>query len=158
MMRSGFVSLIVLGALALTAPAHATLGGKAATIDADRSRLNARMASQVAHSTFTIHEMTQDSGTVMREFVRPDGTVFAVSWQGPQRPNLKQLFGDSYFNRFQSDNKANTRIHMRRAMASTHSDFVVRTGGHSGAFWGFAYLPQTAPGDFPIQTLRGGAQ
>ena len=158
MMRSSFVSLIVLGALTLTTPAHATLGGTAATIDADRARLNARMASRAEHTTFTVHEMTQDSGTVTREFVRPDGTVFAVSWQGPQRPNLRQLFGDSYFNRFQSDNKANPRIRMRRALTSTHSDFVVRTGGHSGAFWGFAYLPQTAPGGFPVQTLQGCAQ
>ena len=157
-MRSGLASLIVIGALALSAPAHATLGGKASTIDADRSRLNARMASRAEHATFTVHEMTQDSGTVTREFVRPDGTVFAVSWQGPQRPNLRQLFGDSYFSRFQSDNKANPRIRMRRALASTHSDFVVRTGGHSGAFWGFAYLPQTAPGGFPVQALQGGAQ
>ncbi len=157
-MRSALTSLIVVGALALSAPAHATLGGKAASIDADRSRLNARMASRAEHTTFTIHEMTQDSGTVTREFVRPDGTVFAVSWQGPQRPNLKQLFGDSYFSRFQSDNKANPRIRMRRALTSTHSDFVVRTGGHSGAFWGFAYLPQTAPGGFPVQTLQGSAQ
>ncbi len=157
-MRSGLASLIVVGVLALTSPAHATLGGKVATIDTDRARLSARMAAKAEHTTFTVHEMTLDSGTVAREFVRPDGTVFAVSWQGPQRPNLKQLFGDSYFSRFQSDNKSTARIRMRRALASTHSDFVVRTGGHSGAFWGFAYLPQTAPGGFPIQTLQGGAQ
>ena len=157
-MRSGLAGLIVVSALALSAPAHATLGGKAATIDTDRSRLNARMASRAEHTTFTIHEMTQDNGTVTREFVRPDGTVFAVSWQGPQRPNLRQLFGDSYFTRFQSDNKTNPRIRMRRALASNHSDFVVRTGGHSGAFWGFAYLPQTAPGDFPVQILQTDAQ
>jgi len=157
-MRLAVMSLTVVGLLALGAPAHATLGGKAATVDTDRARLNARMASRVAHTTFTVHEMTLDSGTVTREFVRPDGTVFAVSWQGPQRPNLKQLFGDSYFSRFQADNKARPRIRMRRALASTHGDFVVRTGGHSGAFWGFAYLPQTAPGGFPVRTLQGGAQ
>jgi len=157
-MRSIVTGSICLALLALTSPAHATLGGKAASIDTDRARLNARFAAPAEHTTFTVHEMTMDSGTVAREFVRPDGTVFAVSWQGPQRPNLKQLFGDSYFSRFQSDNKPNPRIRMRRALVSTHSDFVVRTGGHSGAFWGFAYLPQTAPGDFPIQTLQGGAQ
>ncbi len=157
-MRFGLASLIVVGALALSAPAHATLGGKAATIDTDRARLSARMASRAEHTTFTIHEMTLDSGTVAREFVRPDGTVFAVTWQGPQRPNLKQLFGDTYFTRFQTDNKSTARIRMRRALTSTHSDFVVRTGGHSGAFWGFAYLPQTAPGGFPVQILQGGAQ
>jgi len=144
--------------MALTSPAHATLGGQASTVETDRARLNARMASKAVLATYAVHEMTLDSGTTTREFVRPDGTVFAVSWQGPQRPNLKQLFGDSYFSRFQSDNKANPRIRMRRALASTHSDFVVRSGGHSGAFWGFAYLPQTAPGGFPVQALQGAAQ
>jgi len=157
-MRYALVGLIMAGGLALGVPAHATLGGKAASVDTDRTRLKARIASQTDRTTYTVHEMTLDSGTVAREFLRPDGTVFAVSWHGPQRPNLKQLFGDSYFSRFQSDNTSSARIRMRRALVSTHSDFVVRTGGHSGAFWGFAYLPQTAPGDFPIQTLQGAAE
>ncbi len=151
----GSMCLVLAG---LTSPAQATLGGKAASIDTDRARLNARIASRVDRATYSVHEMTLDSGTAAREFIRPDGTVFAVSWQGPQRPNLKQLFGDSYFSRFQTDNKPNPRIRMRRALASTHSDFLVRTGGHSGAFWGFAYLPQAAPGGFPVQALQGDAQ
>ncbi|CAM3109663.1 DUF2844 domain-containing protein [Asticcacaulis taihuensis] len=157
-MRSVITGSICLAMLALAVPAHATLGGKAASIETDRARLNARIASRLDQATYSVHEMTLESGTTAREFIRPDGTVFAVSWQGPQRPNLKQLFGDSYFNRFQADNKANPRIRMRRGLASSHSDFVVRTGGHSGAFWGFAYLPQTAPGGFPVQALQGGAQ
>ena len=157
-MRSFIGGSICLALLVLSTPAQATLGGKAATIETDRARLSARMASKAEHTTFTVHEMALESGTVAREFIRPDGTVFAVSWQGPQRPNLRQLFGDSYFSRFQTDNKSNARIRMRRALTSTHADFVVRTGGHSGAFWGFAYLPQTAPGGFPVQTLQGGAQ
>ena len=157
-MRSVITGFICLVLAALTSPAHATLGGKAASVETDRARLNARIAARLDRATYSLHEMTLDSGTTAREFIRPDGTVFAVSWQGPQRPNLKQLFGDSYFSRFQADNKSTPRIRMRRALASTHSDFVVRTGGHSGAFWGFAYLPQTAPGGFPVQTLQGGAQ
>ncbi|WP_414996580.1 DUF2844 domain-containing protein [Asticcacaulis sp.] len=158
MMRSLITGTLCLALLAFTTPAHATLGGKAATVDTDRTRLKARSAAQVDRVNYTVHELTLDSGTVAREFMSSDGTVFAVSWQGPQRPNLKQLFGDSYFSRFQTENKSTARIRMRRAMAVTHSDFVVRTGGHSGAFWGFAYLPQTAPGGFPVQVLQGGAQ
>lgn len=157
-MRHRLLGFVLAGGLVLSVPAHATLGGKASTVEADRTRLKARIASQIDRTTYSVHELTLESGTVAREYLRPDGTVFAVSWQGAQRPNLKQLFGDSYFTRFQADNTATARIRMRRAMASTHSDFVVRTGGHSGGFWGFAYLPQTAPAGFPVQTLQGDAQ
>lgn len=142
----------------VSVPAHATLGGKASTIENDRIRMVGRKSAQTVQGEVTSHEVTLENGTVTRQLTRADGTVFAVSWQGPVRPNLNQLFGTSYFQRFQSDNAPAGRIRMRRALASTHSDFVVRTGGHAGAFWGFAFLPEVAPVGFSAQSLQAGAQ
>lgn len=144
--------------VSVSAPAHATLGGKASTIENDRIRMVGRKTAQTVQGDITRHEITLESGTVTRQLTRADGTVFAVSWQGPMRPNLNQLFGAGYYKRFQNDNAPVGRTRMRRALTSTHSDFVVRTGGHSGAFWGFAFLPQAAPAGFSAQSLQAGAQ
>jgi hypothetical protein len=48
---------------------------------------------------YTLHEITREDGTVVKEFVSPAGIVFAVSWQGPSLPNLVQLLGN-YFPQF----------------------------------------------------------
>ncbi len=136
--------------LLLCGSAQASLGQKAASVDTDRARFSARMAT-IRVVNYDRHDLTLDSGTVTREYVN-GGVVFAVSWQGPVRPDLKQIFAD-YYPRFQADNTPVGHIRMRRAMASTHSDFIVRTGGHSGAFWGYAYLPTQTPAGFTPATL-----
>ena len=143
---------ISLAGLAIVSQAQAALGGKLSSVDADRAQFNARMISREAPN-YTVHEMSLGTGTVTREYTLSDGTVFAVSWRGPVRPNLKQLFGD-YYDRFQADNTARPRFRLHRPMVSDHLDFQARTGGHSGAFWGYAILPQSVPAGFSGQALQ----
>ncbi|MGZ3304506.1 MAG: DUF2844 domain-containing protein [Asticcacaulis sp.] len=133
-------------------PAQASLGARRESIDADRSHLRARLKSTAAGS-YTVHELTGDGGAVTREYTNGAGTVFAVSWVGPSRPDLKQLFGD-YFDRFQADNRPAGRIRMRRALAAHDLDFIVNTGGHPGAMWGYAILPGAVPQGFSMDSLR----
>lgn len=151
------VLVICLSTLVTALPAHATLGDKAASAEADRVRLKARM-NVGGVSAATVHELTQDNGTVVREFSNSQGVIFAVTWTGVQRPNLRQLFGSGYFNRFQAANTSGRRIQMRRAMRLDDIDFRVRTGGHSGAFWGYAILPAQVPAGFDRRELIQGAQ
>lgn len=140
--------------LAQAMPAQAALGGKAASVEADRTRLRAT-ASRAPGVGFTDTGLSADGGMTIHEFTADDGTVFAVAWRGPRRPDLKQLFGAAYFARFQADNPPRTgHVYMRRALASTHSDFVVRTGGYSGAQWGYAYLPARIPAGFDARNLQ----
>ncbi len=141
-----------LGLLAAGA-AHAALGDHQASVTADGTHFRARVASQ-ARLGFNDNTLTLNSGTTVHEFVGDDGTVFAVSWQGARRPDLKQLFGANYFTRFQADNADMTGRRLRRPLASTHTDFVVRTGGYSGASWGYAYLPGKTPATFSAQNLK----
>ena len=49
---------------------------------------------------YTVHEMQSSSGTAVREYVSSTGTVFAVAWQGPWLPDLRQLLGP-YFDDYQ---------------------------------------------------------
>ncbi len=145
------------GALCLlvAARAQASLGGGYASVEADRAHLAAKLVS-TSVATFTVHALTLANGGVVREFMRgDDGVIFAISWRGPGRPDLRQLLGDR-FAILGADNTSH-QISGRRPrmpLAVSRADFVVRTGGHSGAFWGFAYLPQQAPSGFSASNLQ----
>ncbi len=138
--------------LTLTGPAHAVLGQSSGSVEADRAHFAAKIASAPG-STYTVHTLALANNSVVREFARPDGVVFAVTWTGPARPDLRQLFGD-YFDRFQADNAPVAGRRTRRPLSSNHADFVVRSGGHAGASWGQAFLPQIAPAGFSAGDLR----
>ena len=143
---------LCLAMAALAPSAHAGLGGTFASVQADRAQFRASMASAQT-SAWSIHTLTLANHGVVREFARSDGTVFAVAWHGPGRPDLRQLLGER-FETFQSDNAPPNGRRTRRPMGVSRDDFVAHSAGHSGAFWGFAYLPQIAPAGFSTNDLR----
>ncbi len=134
----------------VAAPAWASLGASRASVDTDVAHFKARLKS-TAQTNYTVQELTADGGMVTREYSNASGTVFAVSWDGPVRPDLQQLFGN-YFPRFQADVQGNGRRH--QAMRADDIDFIVRTGGHPGHMWGFALLPGETPQGFSTDVLQ----
>lgn len=139
--------------LVIAPAAHATLGGAYNTIETDRAHLAA--TAQAASSIgFTVSTLTLANNATVREYSRPDGVVFAITWHGSSRPDLRQLLG-SRFDTLQADNTAAAgRRRARGPMTVNRSDFVVRTSGHPGAFSGVAYLPGLAPAGFSASSLR----
>src|ERR1700722_9164389 len=93
-------------------PAFAALGGNAASVDADRVQMKAIEELKQA-STYTVHQFTGASGTVVREYVTSAGQVFAVAWQGPFFPDMQQLLG-SYFEPYSAAVKVNKDAHVGR--------------------------------------------
>lgn len=146
----GLVALLAY--LGCAAPSFAALGGVSATIEADRVHLAAR-SSTVVNAAYTVHIMTLPNGGTVKEFERSNGVVFAISWRGPSRPDLRQLLG-SRFGVLQSDILVHSGRRLRAPLADERSDFVLHSGGHSGAFVGVAYLPQMAPADFSVSALQ----
>lgn len=138
--------------LAVALPAYAHLGGAYASVEADRAHMGARIQSTSA-ATHTVHTLTLANGGIVREFSRPDGTVFAVTWRAPGRPDLRQLLGE-HFNTLQIDNARPPGRWSRQPLNVNRSDFVVQSGGHSGAFWGVAILPQSEPAGFALSDLK----
>jgi len=144
---------VALTACALFAsPALAALGGAYASVAADRSHFAARVASTSA-ATHTIHTLTLPNGGTVKEYTRSDGTVFAVAWSGRGRPDLRQLLGP-WFDVMQADNAVRTGPPRRRPLSVGRSNFIVHSGGHSGAFWGLALLPGLAPAGFSANDLK----
>ena len=97
-----------------------------------------------AKSTHAVSSLTLPNGDVVRERRTTEGVVFGVSWRGPARPDLQQLLGD-HFKTLQADNVGASGRRMRAPLTVSRSDLIVHTGGHPGAFWGSAYLPQQTP-------------
>jgi hypothetical protein len=150
---AGVLPLVLWVGLVAGAPAaNAALGGAYDSVQADRAHFAASLKSTAA-ATYTVHTLTLQNGGGVKEFARPDGTVFAVSWRGPGRPDLRQLLG-GYFDTMQAENGARAGPRHRRPLTVNHPDFVVESGGHSGAFWGLAMLPGTAPSGFSASDLR----
>ena len=90
----------------------------------------------------------------MREFTNAAGTVFAVTWSGPGKPDLKTLLGP-YFSTFQSDSVATARqMHsLRQPPQVARRDLQIQAGGHMGWFHGVAFVPSLAPPGFSIGDL-----
>jgi len=102
-----------------------------------------------ATTNYTVHAIQAPSGTTVREYVSEDGMVFAVAWQGPFLPDLRQALG-RYFERYSNAASAKGR----RQVAVSESDFVVQSGGRMRSFSGRAYLPPLLPQGFTLEDLR----
>jgi len=135
--------------------AQAELGGgpmsppvadTAATVHSLQRTIQAASGSTTgAPASYTVHEITLGSGTVIREYVSTGGSVFGVAWQGPTIPDLKSLFG-SHFPQYTAGVESAHAARGWRAPVSVDTDsLVIHTGGHMGAFSGQAWLPQALP-------------
>jgi hypothetical protein len=138
-MRSVFILLSILAAAAF--PAGATLGGSAESVVTDQSKFHAKRAV-LERQDYTVHEITSEDGTLIREYVTPAGKVFGVSWTGPTIPDLTQLLG-TYNTEFQKTLGA--KRGRRNAAVVRNSDLVVESSGHTRAFHGRAYLNSMLP-------------
>jgi len=138
-MRKEFILFSILAAAAF--PAWATLGGSAESVVTDQSKFHAKRAA-LERRDYTVHAITRDDGTLIREYVTPAGKVFGVSWTGPTIPDLTQLLG-AYNAEFQTAIRAKRG---RRSSAAVHNpDLVVESSGHMRAFRGRAYLNSMLP-------------
>jgi len=147
---SVLLASIALALLALPFSASATLGESSASTDVDRASMKATLR-MLPNVKYTVHEIQTPSGTAVREYVSSAGTVFAVAWQGPVIPDLRQTLG-IYFDRYTGAAKGNRAGH--RHLAIREPDLVVQSNGHMRAFSGRAYLPQLLPQGVTVEEIR----
>lgn len=137
----------------LAPPASAELGGPLSTVEADRGRMGARLASHAA-GRWTRHELTRANGGAVRELTNADGQVFAVTWSGPGKPDLRAVLG-RYFATFQSTSLAIGRVNhgLRRPVQVAQGDLRIVSEGHGGWFRGAALVSSLAPAGFTAADL-----
>ena len=136
--------------LSAAAPAFAALGGDLSSIQADQARLGASERI-IPTQKYTVHEMQTARGTRIRQFVSPEGSVFAVSWQG-SAPDLEQLLG-SYFDQYVQAVQAQPGRRARGIHIDT-GDFVLESGGHMRFVTGRAFLRSKLPSGVSIDEVR----
>lgn len=142
--------------LFLPVRASATLGGDVTSIEADQQQMKAKRAVQ-ANAKYSVHEITTPYGTVVREYVSPQGKVFGVAWRGAFLPNFQQLLGDSYgkFVQGAQDARAAQPRRLRTpSFAVDQPDFVMHSMGHTHAYAGRAYLPEMIPQGVDANEIR----
>lgn len=59
---------------------------------------------------YAVHEIQAATGTVVREYVSGSGKVFAVAWQGPWPPDMRQILA-GYFDQY--ERAARTQVSSR---------------------------------------------
>lgn len=138
---------------AITAtPAHAALGGAptwpasaASSASSNAGTIAVRRMSAVAVA-YTVNSTALPTGTVVREYVGQNGSVFAIAWQGPRMPQLGTLLGTYFPSYVQSLDEA--RAAQGGGISSAvvqRTDLVVQSSGHMGNFSGRAWLPTALP-------------
>ena len=130
--------------------AAAALGQAETSVQTDMARLRGSI-TVTPHANYKLHEIQMPSGTLVREFAGLDGKVFAVAWNGPTVPNLREIMGQ-YFDSYATAAKAQHPGH--RHLQIRQSDLVVLAGGHMRAFSGLAYLPQAIPSGVSVGDLH----
>lgn len=139
---------LILTLLASPPAAIAALGADTGSVHADRAQMNATL-QVIRAGEFTRFELQLPSATTVRQYVSSDGVVFAVSWEGPSLPDLRQLFGRYFQQYLEAIAGGGTGARLIR-----QPGFVVYTGGRIRAFRGWALVPQLQPRGVVAEELR----
>lgn len=135
---------------AMAAPAWAHLGGDTASVQADTAALRGQIRTTPTVQ-YDVHEISNGE-LVVHEYTTRQGQVFAVTWQGPFKPDLHQLLG-GYFATFQSA-ASEQRAGSHRVFALSRPDLVMESTGRMRGFQGRAYIPSLVPAGVLVQQLQ----
>jgi hypothetical protein len=144
----GLCSLATVGLLA--PPAQAALGDDVAAVEHDRVQMHATLQIR-RKANYDIHELATPAGSAVREFAGQDGKVFAVSWSGGWRPNLRDIMG-AHYDRYIEASRGQRRA--RGPVRIELPGMVVFMGGYLRTFWGHVYLTDQLPAGFSPQDLE----
>jgi hypothetical protein len=134
--------VVMLLILTVPAIAFAALGGDESSVQADQAHMRASVRVTRA-AAYAVHELQTPAGHVIREYVSPSGTVFGVVWQGPSKPDMRQLLGTHFDQYMQAADPA--QRHGHGPLVIQTPGLVVVSAGRMRAFSGKAYLPQMLP-------------
>ena len=134
-------------------PAWGALGGDISSVQADQLHMQGSLRT-TSTAAYTVHEIQGANGMVVREYVSSASKVFGVAWQGPWRPDMRQILGN-YFEQFGQAMQSRSKIRMgRRPVMIELPGLVVEQSGHARAFSGRAYVPEMLPTGVQIGEIQ----
>jgi len=145
-----FATLALALVLQFSSSTRAALGDDVAAVAADQARMQASL--QVwRKGNYEIHELAYPTGIKVRHFVGDSGKIFAVSWSGGWRPNLRDIMGEHY-DKFIAATRGKRAA---RGVARIElPGMVVVMGGHQRAYFGHVYLTDLAPAGLLPEEIR----
>ncbi len=138
--------------LGLPSKGFAALGGDVASVAVDQAYLHSTLQS-TREAGYVFHELRADSGLVVHEFSTPTGKVFAVAWEGPVLPDLRQILG-AHFDDFQRAAEMQNRHGVHGPLVIQQNGLTVELGGHMRSYRGKAYLSNEIPASVRAEELR----
>jgi hypothetical protein len=139
--------------LMIAAPAFAALGDDASSVQTDVAHMQGSLRITQSQA-FTVHEIAAATGTTVREYASPSGKIFAVAWEGPWLPNMRQLLS-SYFTQYEQALQSGAPGRAgRKPVLIEQPGLVVQSGGHMRSFSGRAYIPQMMPQGVRAEEIR----
>jgi hypothetical protein len=138
-------------ALAAAGRAGAGLGEPVAAVAEDRRALAAEARAPVVARGYTVEQMASAAHEV-REFVSPEGLVFAVAWDGISNPDLTRLLGPYAPEALDAAGRTHARGRRRRVVRTDR--VVVETWGHMRSLHGRAYAPSLVPPGVSLDAIR----
>jgi hypothetical protein len=138
-------------AATVATPVWAALGGDATSVQNDLAKMKGALRISASPQGYEVHEITTSYGTVVREYLNPAGKVFALGWDGPFNPDLRQVLGTYYTQYTQAPASAHQdRAHLRIAQPG----LVVQISGRVRAFVGRAWAPDLLPANFSTDDIK----
>jgi hypothetical protein len=134
------------------AVSFAGLGGRADSVEHDRKALSATRQGAANKGGYSVEEMVVGT-TSIREYIRSDGTVFAVAWNGYAPPDLTQLLGE-YSEEYTAALKKSSRARGRRQQQIVGNNVVVERWGRMRDLHGRAYIPALIPRGVAINEIN----
>jgi hypothetical protein len=139
--------------LLLSLSAVAELGGDVRSVQTDQQRMNATRRVN-AMSAYSVHEIRTGTSGVAREYVSPDGKVFAIFYHGPFLGEGNQLLA-SYAQQIapalQSVHKGQ---HRGGPITVRLPNLVYHLSGHMRSYTVRAYLPGSVPQGVNLEELQ----
>ncbi|MBT2790380.1 DUF2844 domain-containing protein [Paraburkholderia strydomiana] len=149
------MKIAMLAATVLPLASYAALGGppvtgasmplmlRAATPQSASASASSQPAGgPISAAPYSVRQSVDANGVTIREYMLSDNVVFAVTWDGPVRPNMRALLG-SYFANYVASGQSGVRG--SGPLIEGNDDFRIESAGRLGRFFGMAWVPRLMP-------------
>ncbi len=146
------LGLALLFLAAAAGPVEAVLGESVNSVASDQTALAAKRVSRTVRTGYTVQEIRSDSVT-LREYVAPNGIIFAIAWNGLIHPDLTPLLG-SYAGEYRTARQQVPRQPGSRHRKVETDQIVVEKWGQMRNLQGRAYVPSLIPSGVSIDEIK----
>jgi hypothetical protein len=136
-------------------PCFASLGRAPSALTAAPNAHQARTLAAsggTAAAGYTVNTTVLETGTTVREYVGTNGVVFAVTWNGPFLPDLRDLLGQ-HFTTLTNESARHAKAG-RSWVRAANTDVTIESTGHMRAYTGRAWVRSLLPAGFDTDTLE----